>query len=187
MGTMLFGITYLAKAPWIFKGFYQACIAISPIVRASMMPKNLSTKQSQSKLKRRAGRKRRGRQNGLYRGREMSASGGKPGKVSYGEVRLQGRWGKGASVFGGCEARRVISEGAADELNENCGCSGVMPGGLEVQGLGKGPSGVLTGGHRSNVCSVVDSVSFSRRGQSPGPGRCQLGWPGGKGQLASLE
>ena len=47
--------------------------------------------------------------------------------------------------LGGGESWRVGSESAADELGEHLDCSGVMPGGLEVQGLGKGPLGILTG------------------------------------------
>lgn len=40
----------------------------------------------------------------------------------------------------------VSSEGVADELTERYGRSGVMPGRLEIQGLGEGPSSILTGG-----------------------------------------
>ena len=36
----------------------------------------------------------------------------------------------------------VGSEGALDECSERLGCGGVIPGGLEVQGLGKGPLAV---------------------------------------------
>ena len=36
------------------------------------------------------------------------------------------------------------SEGAIDECGEHFSCCGVVSGGLEVQGLGKGPPGVLT-------------------------------------------
>ena len=46
---------------------------------------------------------------------------------------------------GGVEARRAGSEGAVDELGEHCGCNSVISGGFEVQGLGKGPAGELTG------------------------------------------
>ena len=45
----------------------------------------------------------------------------------------------------GGEFWKVGSESGADELGEQFGYSGVIPGGLEVQGLGKGPSGILTG------------------------------------------
>ena len=62
--------------------------------------------------------------------------------------RLRGRrgWGSGAIVPGGGESRRIGSEGAAYEVGGHFGCSGVILGRLEVQGLGKGPPGVLTGG-----------------------------------------
>ena len=43
-------------------------------------------------------------------------------------------------------ARRVGSEGALDECGEQFDCSGVIPGGFVDQGLGKGPSRILTGG-----------------------------------------
>ena len=36
------------------------------------------------------------------------------------------------------ESRRIGNEDAADGIGERFSCSGVMPGGLEVQGLGKG-------------------------------------------------
>ena len=54
--------------------------------------------------------------------------------------------GWGTYVPGGSEARRLGSEGALDERGEHFGRSGVIPGGLEVQGLGEGPSSILTGG-----------------------------------------
>ena len=49
----------------------------------------------------------------------------------------------GAIVLRGGKARR---EGALDECGKHLDCGGVIPGGLEVQGLGKGPPGVLTCG-----------------------------------------
>ena len=52
----------------------------------------------------------------------------------------------GAIVLKGGKARRVGSEGALDECSKHLNCSGGIPGGLEVQGLGKGPPGVLTCG-----------------------------------------
>ena len=39
----------------------------------------------------------------------------------------------------------VGSEGATDKCDKNFSCCGVMPGGLEVQGLGEGLPGVPTG------------------------------------------
>ena len=54
--------------------------------------------------------------------------------------------GRGAYDLKRGEARRVGSEGALDECGEHFDCNGVIPGGLEVQGLGKGPSSILTGG-----------------------------------------
>ena len=62
--------------------------------------------------------------------------------------RLRGRggWGRGAVVLRGGKSRRIGSEGAADRLGEHFSCSGVIQGGLAVQGLGKGHPGVLTGG-----------------------------------------
>ena len=53
-------------------------------------------------------------------------------------------WGRCAVVHRGGETRRIGSEGAADKLGEYFSC-GVIPGVLEVQGLGKGPPGKLTG------------------------------------------
>ena len=53
--------------------------------------------------------------------------------------------GRGAVVRREGETRRIGSEGAADKLGERFSCSGVIPGRPEVQGLGKGPSGILTG------------------------------------------
>ena len=48
---------------------------------------------------------------------------------------------------GGVKPGGIIgSEGAVDECGEHFSCGGVVPGGLEVQGLGKGPPGVLTCG-----------------------------------------
>ena len=49
-----------------------------------------------------------------------------------------------SSVVIGRESRRIGSEGAADELGERFSCSGVMPGRLEVWGLGRGTPGILT-------------------------------------------
>ena len=46
----------------------------------------------------------------------------------------------GAIVLRGGKARRVGSEGALDECGKHLDCGGVIPGGLEVQGLGKGSS-----------------------------------------------
>ena len=61
------------------------------------------------------------------------------------ESRLGGRrgWGRGAAVLRGVGPG---NEGAAGELGEHFNCSGVVTGGPEVQGLGKGPPGILTGG-----------------------------------------
>ena len=58
----------------------------------------------------------------------------------------------------GGESRRVGSEGAANELGEHFDCSGVIPGGLEAQGLGKGPPGILTG--RAAEYSVFGGLDF---------------------------
>ena len=52
----------------------------------------------------------------------------------------------GTIVLRGGKARRVGSEGALDECGKHRNCGGVIPGGLEVQGLGEGPPGVLTCG-----------------------------------------
>ena len=43
----------------------------------------------------------------------------------------------------GGEAQRLGSEGALDERSKHLNCS-VVPGGLKLQGLGKGRPGVLT-------------------------------------------
>ena len=66
-----------------------------------------------------------------------------PRQTGYGG---KGGGGRGAIDLGVGESRRVGSKGAADELSEHFSCSGVIPGGLEVQGPGKGPPGILTGG-----------------------------------------
>ena len=47
--------------------------------------------------------------------------------------------------------------GATDECSENFNCCGVIPGGLEVQGLGEGPPGTLTGGAAEQ--SMLDTQS----------------------------
>ena len=62
--------------------------------------------------------------------------------------RLWGRrgGGRGAIDLGVGEPRTVGSNGAADRLSEHLICSGVIPGGPEVQGLGEGPPGELTSG-----------------------------------------
>ena len=60
----------------------------------------------------------------------------------------------GAIVLRGGKARREGSEGALDECSKHLNCSGVIPGGLEVQGLGKGPPGVLT-------CGAAEQGAFS--------------------------
>ena len=62
--------------------------------------------------------------------------------------RLRGRRGRGrgAVVFRGGENRRIGSEGEADKFGEHFSCSGVIPGGLGVQGFGKGSPSVLAGG-----------------------------------------
>ena len=67
-------------------------------------------------------------------------NGAEPGRTSYvGELG-----GVGVLCPRGGEARRVSSE--VQWANQrDYSCSGVIPGGLEVQGLGKGPPGVLTG------------------------------------------
>ena len=63
----------------------------------------------------------------------------------------------GAVVLRGGKARRVGSEGALDECSKHLSCSGVIPGGLEVQGLGKGPPSVLTcGAAEQGVFSGLD-------------------------------
>ena len=55
-------------------------------------------------------------------------------------------WERGAYDLRGGKARRAGGKGVLDECGEHSGCSGVIPGGLEVQSLGKGLSGMLTGG-----------------------------------------
>ena len=54
--------------------------------------------------------------------------------------------------------RGVGSEGALDKCSEHFSCCGVVPGGLEVQGLGEGPPGMLTGGAADQ--SVLSSLDF---------------------------
>ena len=54
------------------------------------------------------------------------------------------------------KSRRMGSEGAVDGLSEHFSCRDVIPGGLEVQGLRKGPCGVLTSGAaEQNVLSCL--------------------------------
>ena len=64
-----------------------------------------------------------------------------------------------AIVLRGGKARRVSSEGALDECSKHLDYSVVIPGGLEVQGLGKGPPGVLTcGAAEQGVFSGLDRL-----------------------------
>ena len=74
--------------------------------------------------------------------------------------RLRGRrgWGSDAVVLRGGETRRIGSKSAADKFGEHFSCSGVIPGGLEIQGLGKGPPGVLAGGAAEK--SVLGCLDF---------------------------
>ena len=68
-----------------------------------------------------------------------------------------------AIIFRGGETRRIGSKGAANELGEHFSCSGVIPGGLEVQGLGEGPPGILTGrAAEKGVFSCLDFLSTPR-------------------------
>ena len=67
-------------------------------------------------------------------------------------------WGRGAVVLRGGETRRIGSQSAADKFGEHFSCSGVIPGGLETQGLGKGPPGVLAGGAAEK--SVLGCLDF---------------------------
>ena len=55
--------------------------------------------------------------------------------------------GEGVPMFSGRvnESRGVGSEGAADKCSGHLDCSEAIPGGLEVQSLGKGLPGLLTG------------------------------------------
>ena len=59
--------------------------------------------------------------------------------------RRHGGWGRGAIVHREGETQTIGSEGAADRFGEHFSCSSVIPGGPEVQGLGKEPPGILTG------------------------------------------
>ena len=96
-----------------------------------------------------------------------------PRRIDY---ERKGWWGWGAYILRGGEARGIGSEGALDECSKHLNCSDVIPGGLEVQGLGKGPPGVLTcGAAEQGVFSGLDLLLAP--GQSPGFGRCQFGWP----------
>ena len=54
-------------------------------------------------------------------------------------------WERGAYGLRGGKARRVGGKATLDECGEHFGCSGVIPGELEVQSLGKGLSSILTG------------------------------------------
>ena len=64
----------------------------------------------------------------------------------------------GAIFSRGGETRRIGSEGAANELGKHFSCGGVIPGRLEVQGLGKGPPGILTG--RASEKGVFRCLDF---------------------------
>ena len=66
--------------------------------------------------------------------------------------------GRGAAVPKGGESRRIGSESSVDTLGEHFSCSGVIPGGLGVQGLGKEPSGEPTGGPAE--WSVLSRLDF---------------------------
>ena len=71
-------------------------------------------------------------------------------------MRREG-WVWSAYILGGGEARWVGGEGALDECSKHLNCSGVITGGHEVQGFGKGPSGVLTcGAAEQGVFSDLD-------------------------------
>ena len=73
------------------------------------------------------------------------------------DYERRGGWGWDAYILRGGEARGVGSEGALDECGKHLNCGGVIPGGLEVQGLGKGPPGVLTcGAAEQGVFSGLD-------------------------------
>ena len=63
----------------------------------------------------------------------------------------------GVPLPSGGETRRVGSEGATDKLSEQLDCSAVKPGRPEVQGLRKGPSGVLASrGAEKSMLSGLD-------------------------------
>ena len=68
--------------------------------------------------------------------RAVGTRSAEPRRTDY--EREEGR-GWGAYILWGGGARMVGSEGALDECSKHLSCGGVIPGGLEVQGLGKGP------------------------------------------------
>ena len=58
----------------------------------------------------------------------------------------------------GGESWRVGSEGVTDECSEHFTCCGAVPGGLDSQGLGEGPPGILMG--RAVEQSMIGSLDF---------------------------
>ena len=99
----------------------------------AMVPKNLSTntKPNQTKIhaEEKTRQKTRRKQIGKYRGRKKT-SGAEPGRTSY-----EGVTGGGRSAFNLGGAR---PGGLAVRARHTVGYSGAIPGGLEIQGSGKG-------------------------------------------------
>ena len=87
--------------------------------------------------------------------RAMDIRSAEPRRTDY-ERRVGRSW--SAYILRGGEAGRVGSEGALGECSKHLNYGGVIPGGLiEVQGLGKGPPGVLTrGAAEQGVLSGLD-------------------------------
>ena len=97
----------------------------------------------------------------------------------------------------GAGGAEVGSEGTLGDCGEHLDCSGVIPGGLEVQDPGKGSSSMLTGGAAALHAQwprpprTVDSAPVPDDANSNGPGgRRQLTpperdmWLRGEGQRA---
>ena len=72
----------------------------------------------------------------------------------------------------------IGSESATDELSKHFGYSGVIAGGPEVQGLGKGPSNILAGrAAEYSMCSGLDFL-LAPRGKASVPGDANSDGPG---------
>ena len=97
-------------------------------------------------------------------------------------------WGRGAYDLRRSKARRVGNEGALDEWGEHFNCSGVIPGGLEAQGLGKGPSSMLTGGAAEHgVFCGPDFLPHRTMDGALAPGNANSDGPGGRSEMRKLD
>ena len=109
---------------------------ISGLVLSFILAETVIGRKHQTKI--------RGKQNGPYRRKTMGHKRRRTWREGYGS-EITGEGGCICPLGGGSPA--VSGEDVADdELTERCDRSGVMPGRLEIQGLGEGPFSTLTGG-----------------------------------------